>query len=253
MYRPLQPGIDSSQWDNVLYDEQPSESQLAAVHCYWQLLTTHELKTPFYYEVLPDGCVDIVFEAGKASTGIVMTPSKRVEVIDLGTQFHYIGIRLSVGYWTRNPEVLDKQISLSEFASTDKIAVPYQLEVDGSIAMLDTVVAHLQQAGLIRTNSISSQIARSIASIRSVDDMAAISGYSARQLQRIILEETGLSPRGLLSILRFQDVVRHPHDTWRYSDESHVSRDYAAKTNKTRREFRTTFDKSLSEISKTDT
>ena len=81
----------------VRYDEIPPQVAHARyVYCLWELKTTQPRAHNFYYTILPDACIDIVFDLDDCSASI-MTPCQTAWRIALGRRFHYVGIRLHPG------------------------------------------------------------------------------------------------------------------------------------------------------------
>lgn len=244
-YTPVQPGINDMFKDSVLYQEYRPSKQLHQVYCYWELQTKQPLDNHFIYEAFPDGCTDIIFEAGDPTSGIVMAPSQSIEPIDLGKTFHFIGIRLRTGFWRHNEQVIDNQIPLSQFATLKGMTVPTHIKTSAARTALDTIVTKLIAAQCIRKNSVAALLQAHSAELRSVEDMTRLSGYSRRQLQRIIKKETGQTPIKLLSVMRFQELISRPAQPWRYSDQSHVNRDFRKRTGLTPKDFKRKFSRSL--------
>jgi AraC-like DNA-binding protein len=76
-------------------------------------------------------------------------------------------------------------------------------ELDGGVDKEKTLQKAV--AGLVNDARIDSLIRKIIDnSIFTVRELSAVTGYSNRQLQRIILENIGFTPKTLLSILRFK-------------------------------------------------
>lgn len=246
-YTPVQPGISNAFKDSVSYHEYPPAAHSYQVYCYWELQTKQPLDTNFIYEALPDGCTDIIFKSGDLASGIVMAPSESVERIDLGKVFHFIGIRLRTGFWRHNEQVIDKQAPLGQFTALQDIEVPMDIKAPAARASLDAIVAKLIAVNCLREHSLTALLQIHSAELRSVEDMIHLSGYGRRQLQRIVKEETGLTPKNLLSVMRFQELVRQPTQPWRYSDQPHISRDFLKRTGLTPKGFRRKFSRSLSD------
>lgn len=248
MYSPSQPGISNAFKDGILYYEAPSLEYPKQVYCYWELKTKQSLESDFIYEVLPDGCIDIVFKSGMADSGIVMTPANKTEHINLGMSFHYVGIRLNIGYWKYASDVIDKQIKLDKFTALENATIPFSLQNSEATSQLDLVVGSLIAAGCVNENPISALLLDRAEELHSVEDMTRISGYSRRQLQRILKDETGFLPKQLLAIIRFQSVLDQQSGDWRYSDQAHINRDFKTRTGSTPKKFKEKFSRSMSEI-----
>jgi AraC-like DNA-binding protein len=74
--------------------------------------------------------------------------------------------------------------------------------------------------GYIRAEPLTARILSSVDAIRSVGDMAALTGLSPRQLQRKLKHLTGFAPHDFLKVLRVQQSFRQ-HYLDLYADQAH--------------------------------
>lgn len=63
------------------------------MYCFWQLKAPKELRNPFIYRVVSDGCIDIFFEHHQANESFVMGFCRKYAEFPIGKKFDYIGIR----------------------------------------------------------------------------------------------------------------------------------------------------------------
>ena len=87
-------------------------------------------------------------------------------------------------------------------------------------AILTEFVDLLLENGIVGVNPVTERILQNVDSIASVADMAAVSGMSARQLQRTLKRTTGFAPHDFLKVLRLQQAL-NGGDIWSYADQSH--------------------------------
>ena len=93
LYRPVQPSVKQA-GSGVTYREiLPDERLQRIIYCYWELNTTEKLPTPFLYQVVADGCIDIFFQLDEPAKSFVMGFCKKYTTFPLGHAFHYVGIR----------------------------------------------------------------------------------------------------------------------------------------------------------------
>lgn len=237
-YHPSQVGVNARSGNNIYYNEQRAESSLAGiVHCFWTLKTTGPLDTNFVYTVMPDACIDFVFDVTGSTPPIVMTPSVSVEVLDLGTEFHYIGIRFKPGVLIKDIDVrslIGNQKELADILS--KQVEPNNITVNATqterqhYEILDTFTLKLIDSCIVERNGFIENVLRGMQYGLTVDEVADKVGYSPRHLQRKVTEETGFSPVQLRRILRFQSVLSSGDYELRFADQSHLIKDFKAVT-----------------------
>lgn len=231
MYSPIQPGIPKHLSAYIRYDEfLPTAPRSAAVACFWTLKTQQPLAQDFEYLVLPDGCIDIVFDTSAAPSfdgGLVMTPGIVAERLNLGTSFAYTGIRLQPGAWRGSPyDIVGVTHHINQLPGSDLREIRQRLAGQPSsnqLVTLELFTASLTRHDVIGDNIFMRQLLKR-PSIPSVAAMAAAAGYDKRHLQRIVRSSTGYRPHDFIKIMRFQHSLRtKQRDT--YSDQSHFTRE----------------------------
>jgi len=92
-YKPIQPAVKAEN-EKITYREVPPPPALINfVYCYWQLKTQRDLKEPFTYRVVSDGCIDLFFNHHQPTENFVMGFCRKYTEFHIGTSFDYIGIR----------------------------------------------------------------------------------------------------------------------------------------------------------------
>ena len=244
MYSPTQDGL-SVRGSVVRYTElQPPSDLSLVVHCFWELRTLATLPEDFYYHALPDACVNLLFNLVDTEIAGVTALQTEALHLNLGRSFHYVGVQLYPGVWQgdRN-EILDQYVG-----------TPYQgalplketgrklvgLDFAGMLHPLSELVRWCLAHGHLRANTVSTLILSNLDDIRSVSDMAALLGLSARQLQRTLKHLTGFTPHDLLKVLRFQQSFRK-HYLDLYSDQAHFIHAFRHATGFTPKNYRKRF------------
>ncbi len=93
MYNPVKDGI-RKELTTVIYTEKLPPKHLSnLVHCYWELKTHSPLSHDFFLEALPDACVNIFFNMHNISIAAVTMLDTRAKSLNLGKNFHYVGIQ----------------------------------------------------------------------------------------------------------------------------------------------------------------
>jgi AraC-like DNA-binding protein len=191
----------------------PSPRFRAHIECFWW----HESGAAIpSYRVLPDGCVDILFQRKGNESGALrvvgtMTRAHRFELparqIALGVRFRpAMAARfLRVGA----TEIVDRAIDLGDFWSSRRTRF-----LAGRIAEAETpeegaaqIEAALGEAPAL--DAPEKAIAQLVDSrgIVNLDDLADAARLSPRHFRRVCLERTGISPKRLTRILRFRIAV----------------------------------------------
>ena len=224
MYDPIKDGVDKSV-QSVRYTEaRPPDNLSHLVHSFWELKTEVRLPDEFCLHALPDACVNILFNQADTRIAGVTALRTTYEVLDLGKEFHYVGIQFLPGVWQGNlNETTDS------FVGTPYIGDLPLIETSKELARLDftakqpvfcKLVHQLVDQKQVAVNTVTAAILSNIDTILSVADMAAATNMSPRQLQRTLKKSTGFSPHDLLKVLRLQQSFKqHYLDT--YTDQSH--------------------------------
>lgn len=259
MYAPIQTGIPREVSDLVDYQEFfPFDPFLnGVVYCFWSL-RTQQLKTQsFDYLVLPDGCIDIVFDISKSPEyegALIMTPSTVAETIQIRSNSKYVGIRLYPGAWRASPvKFVGAAHTYDTLVGYDFIQASVPLRIHHSVK--DTIEAlQYTTRGLIECGIVESSLLINLLlakTFRSVEDMMQMSGYSRRQLQRILRERTGYTPHDFMKVVRFQRALGGDRASETlYSDQSHFIRECKRITGTTPACLRANYDL-MSDLSKT--
>lgn len=230
MHTPVQPGIPRFLQDGVFYQEHPPEPAFGdQIYCLWQLRTSYALPSDCHYLVVPDACIDLVFDlSGQTEDLLVMSPGIRALDLNLGRQFHYCGIRLYPGVWREPQHIIAQSQTFSSLGGIDMPAFSRQLhacsEADQQ-QQLHYFVRQLTRSGVINDVAWMPQLLAQADRLTRVEDLVRISGYSRRQLQRLFPEKTGFSAHDFLKILRFhQALTTQRIDA--YTDQSHYIREF---------------------------
>lgn len=236
MYSPVKDGIDKAAKLVRFSEVKPPESLQGLVHSYWELRTEVALAEDFHYQVIPDACINILFNQKNLDVAAVTAAPVSSIVLDLGKDFHYVGIQLFPGSWLGNPKELYRELVDQPYlgklplVETNRRLATLSFQQQASI--LTTLAEQLKMSGLIAENPITSKILKNISEIQKVADMARFTGLSTRQLQRSLKETTGFTPHDFLKILRLQysfggDFLDH------FTDQAHFIHSFRRATGHT--------------------
>ncbi len=245
MYDPIQDGIEKTT-QSVSYKEAKPPGILAEfVHSFWELKTEEKLPDDFNLHAVPDACVNILFNQQDTDIAGVTALSTTYEVLNLGKDFHYVGIQFFPGVWQGNQdETADSYVGtpylgeLPLIESGEKLA---QLDFDAKQHVLAKLVSELLERKLVAINPVTASILENLDTIQTVADMATITKMSARQLQRTLKKSTGFTPHDFLKVLRLQQSFKQ-HYLDAYTDQSHFIHSFRKITGYTPAEYFRKFD-----------
>jgi AraC-like DNA-binding protein len=245
MYTPVKDGIEKA-LKSVIYSEtKPPDNLSGLVHCFWELKTEAPLHDDFLYHILPDACVNILFNQIDIKIAAITALHTTSKILNLGKTFHYVGIQLLPGVWRGNPEEIIKGLVDQPYAdSLPLIQTNRELaNVDYSTkhTILSKLIEQFMSKGFVQANPITATILTHIDDIQSVADMANITGISSRQLQRILKKTTGFSPHDFLKVLRIQHSFKQEY-ACHYTDQSHFIHSFRKITGYTPTKYSKKFD-----------
>ncbi|GGH77903.1 AraC family transcriptional regulator [Pullulanibacillus pueri] len=234
-YFPLQPPRLQTELNDSHYryhEYLPSPFLRNIVACYWTV-DIQATDTEQLHRIIPDGCVDIIFDlrshsSGKGAfiTGLMPT----YEAISRENDCSFFGIRF---FLESIPLVLhypvssfgDNRVFLQEvWGTAGSLWSEEVLSVNGDIAkMIDHVESKLEQ--LLAQNILTSErlVEKGIHYMHAykgnltITSLASELNYSERHIRRAFKNECGLGPKELLEIFRFQYLLQ---GLYRFSEPS---------------------------------
>jgi AraC-like DNA-binding protein len=242
--------MDTAVMGSASYHESPPAPCLAAaVECVWTSAAGATLQKRAPHRVLPDGCMDLLFDFtalgnGRASVIGAMT---RPLVFETDGPVDLLGVRFRPGYITgfvglNALELTDDAVDLHEFwgplafeiwerlaaaAPADRTRIVQEVlysRIDGRIEC-DPFVRYCvtgldASAGALR-----------------IEDIGRQSGMSVRQLERKFARHLGVSPKLFARIVKFRGVLRAASAARRpdwaniaadfgFADQAHLIREF---------------------------
>lgn len=231
---------------NTGYQEHSVDPGLAPyVACYWTRDHVEEFSGA--HPVLPDGCIDLLFESGPDALTIVGTMTRTLWVRPCApTQF--VGVRFKPG--GAAPVIRDRVDLLTDgSAEADRVFGPaasdlkQALQEGGSpehrIRLLEQFLLNRLQAGAV---FVDSRIVWATARLMGdptgrIGDLAGHLGLSRQYLRRLFLEHTGMTAKGFARVARLGRGVEALQAGARpaaaalasgYADQAHMSREFKA-------------------------
>lgn len=243
-YAPRQTGIVKAVAGEVVYQEsQPPEAVADLVYCFWELRTTHSLNASFDYLVIPDACVDIVFDL-QHPEALFMTPHVTSVCLDLGKEFHFVGIRLHPGVFTGElSEIVGNTLQLDSLGGENICDIVGRLATmpfANQQQELTQLVHILARENTLKSNALIRRIIQ-LSETHTINEIAKIVHISERQLRRIVRTATGFSPKELARVTTFQRSFSSP---WQglYTDQAHYIHSFKQITKTTPQRYQRLYD-----------
>ena len=214
-------------------EHRPAAELRARVDCYWTMTGADAAA----HGVLPDGCMDVLFDFAAGTATIVGTMTTAL-VVPAAARVDYLGVRFRPGEAfalldLRADEATDQSLAFEDASLADELASAQPRE---RIAILD------RRLGAARARPADARVRRAIARIFScpaearVASLAEQVGASERHLERIFRERVGIGPKDLVRVARLRTLVARAHASPRprwaelaheagWSDQAHMIRD----------------------------
>ncbi len=224
MYNPIKDGIEKSVRSVIYSEVKPPAHLCSVVHCFWELKTETPLPHDFHYHVLPDACVNLLFNQMDARIAAITALQTTSKTLNLGKEFHYVGVQLLPGTWLGGfDEIINGLVDKSYEGKLQLVKINIEMINADFLAkqvFLSNFVEKLIADKLVGANLVTAKILIHFSEIHSVADMASITYMSTRQLQRTLKRDTGFSPHDFLKVLRVQESFKNNYLDY-YADQSH--------------------------------
>ena len=241
MYTPVKDGIEKTTQSVEYTEAEPPRDVAGLVHCFWELKTTAPLTSDFQLHAVPDACVDIMFNEIDMTIAGVTALRTTYEVLNLGRDFHYVGIQFLPGVWQGNrDEIAYEYIGTSYAGTLPLIETNHKmagLDFAGKQQIMTELVQNLASKETVMPNPVTAEILAHLDDIHSVADMAKVASVSPRQLQRTLKQSTGFAPHDLLKVLRLQRSFTARPNLNAYADQAHFIRSFRAITGYTPKRY----------------
>ncbi|AUP81366.1 AraC family transcriptional regulator [Flavivirga eckloniae] len=217
-YKPIQPTVKTEHKGIVYQEIHPEKNLENFVYCFWQLKTRSILDTPFVYQVVSDGCIDIFFDKNLPSENFVMGFCRKYTEFSIGKTFNYIGIRFLPSAFPLLFGVNAKDLSnksqelklvLPEFASWINTSINTKQSFEKIIDLLNS---KLFEKIKNRTFDFDARFFKALNLIlkkkgvlETESDLTT--GLSPRQLRRIFNFYIGTTPKAFSKVIRFQHIL----------------------------------------------
>ncbi len=200
----------------------PGEHLQPYVSCYWTMTSEVELEEPILHRVVPDGCVDIIFDlcghSYREAASIAGTMTKPI-FAELRGRINYLAIRFLPGgflHFFDSPayHFTDRIIPLEMISGKGEHNLTERLiqesPIGGKIELLESYFGSL----LMRNNRNDPAVRSALYDILKhkgnieISQLSRNADTSQRQLCRKFRKWIGISPKSFCRIIRFQNILR---------------------------------------------
>ncbi|MEM9344973.1 MAG: AraC family transcriptional regulator [Pseudomonadota bacterium] len=223
-------------------EAEPPDHLKSVVHRFLELRTAGVLEEDYRFHALPDACTYIVFDRTAPEVAGVTRLRASSEELNLGRAFYFVNIRFLPGVW-QGP-VGYGLVDAPYDGDLPLVSVNRSLDgksFEAQQGVLSGLVEDLMERGLVAENPMTRAIFEHILDIHTVADMAEASGYSPRQLQRVLKQTTGFTPHDFLKVIRLQQSLEG-EPSLSYADQSHFIHSFRKATGYTPGQYARKFD-----------
>jgi AraC-like DNA-binding protein len=261
--RLLDQPMPSTEMTKVIVDEVNPASQrnyrefrpepffAASVECFWISTVFTVPRTPSFHRVLPDGCMDLLFDfsaLGSQRASVIGTMTRPLTFTTTGP-VDLFGVRFRPGglsrFMTLNAaELTDAQADLTNFWGPLAEEIWHRLADANPTKRMSLLQEILRKRGNQRPQTdpylhhCVTRIEEARGSAR-IDDLENSTGLSGRQLERKFARALGVSPKTFARIVRFKAVAAavasSDPPTWvqlandfEFADQPHLAREFKA-------------------------
>ncbi|MDY6911826.1 MAG: helix-turn-helix domain-containing protein [Chloroflexota bacterium] len=200
----------------------PSEQLRPFIACYSTSNSKSALETPFNHRIIPDGCVNLIFDLADPSGqyGFVTGPVRQAQFVPMVDHVQLIGIRFFPGsalhFMAAQLQVITGRSAPLDaiLGYTDTQLISEQLaqepSIEKKVSILEHYIArHLKEDIPVDStlNNAMHFIYASKGNIR-ISDLAKRLQVSHRQLDRKFNTWLGMSPKAFCRIVRFQSALK---------------------------------------------
>ena len=237
---------------NTIYQEYtPCRELQEYVACYWISKTIYLEDKPIVNRIIPDGCMDIVFNINKIAqgkgagvSGIMTTP----EIREVNGIIEYVGIRFLPGgiipFINESATSFTNQlIALEDIWGREGIAISEKIYTATSVEERMAIIETMLKCKLSNINGMPDFLKSVLhliylnKGVISIKELALGTYTSQRHLSRRFKEHIGTSPKTFSNIIRFQQIINQMNDNINidftslvqsngYYDQSHFIKEF---------------------------
>ncbi|MGP5428879.1 helix-turn-helix domain-containing protein [Enterococcus malodoratus] len=241
MYYPIQlPFLLNEEFTRVMnYQEKIIPESSDFILCFWEISSKMNEPTEVKNVIIADGCIDLIVDYDQKM--IFFTGNQQTDFdYEIQTPAHFFGARMMPGAFHQLTEIPANEV-MDEFLLLSDIFA--DLDHDEFFSMSFPEAQEKFQTYLVgkfaekHPNEFTQLFPRMSETIpQTTEDLYELLHFSPRQCQRLFSKNFGLTPKMVLSILRFQKCLQiltseqaKPADilaVTNYYDQPHFNRDF---------------------------
>lgn len=237
---------------NVIYREYlPCKELQTYVACYWTTTSVDVIKEPLIDRVIPDGCMDIIFNLENTSVdrggfvvGLMNSPAvKSIKGVRnfLGVRFWPGGAIPFLNYSAADftDEIVPLEFFWKEEALTIHERICSENRPEERVKIVENKLISFKDK-IDKDDQLISYTLQEIfkhKGVISIENLAGELGISQRHLSRKFKDWIGTNPKKFCNIIRFQNIINHLNQkedvNWLeialltgYYDQSHLIREF---------------------------
>ena len=226
----------------------PSVTLKPYIYCYWSLKSIHSLDTPFSYQVVSDGCVDLLINCTRFEKLVVAGTAQSATAVSFPNSFNYFGIRFLPGAFNHFFNIPLKELA-NQMIPHDEVwgneIEPFEAQLFSAPSLqkrIELSEQFLLQRLISNQKKPHQQLTAVLHNIYQHHgqlplDRDASFHISPRQLRRIFDRYVGISPKAFARVVRFQSVLgamlQTPKSEWNtlffdfgYYDQAHFIHEF---------------------------
>ena len=248
-YSPLQP-TESSRGDTLLFykEYEPCNELQSLVYCFWELKTSRPITDTYLYNIVTDGCTDLMFDCKSSGLPILIGASYKAYQSAISRDIHYFGIKFFPGclrFFIDIPlhEIAGKLLKAKNILKKDisdlSLQIFEQTTIEERIKKAESFL--LQQLQYNQTNihpAFQQALYTILVNKGNINSLNEISkDITGRHLRRLFLQYIGFCPKLFSRIIRFQNVLsvilqqnqplyKFVFNDYGFFDQSHFIREF---------------------------
>jgi AraC-like DNA-binding protein len=227
------------------YRERSAPELGGFVDAFWSLDAAGEPR-----RILPDGCIDFIFDLDRGSARVIGTMSaSRVVAAPVGSR--HFGVRFAPGTASAllrvgADELTDRDAPLDEISRASEFGLGERIAEAGSHQLRTRMIGEFVRTARARLRPLDRRVQRAAALLRQsrgdlpIAALASAVGLSERQLERLFRARLGTRPKFFAKVLRVQYALQLLEAgparqaqlalSAGFADEPHLIRDFRALT-----------------------
>lgn len=228
------------------------------LNCYWSYVTDPATISLNKKPIIPDGCIDIIFDLNNPKTLKSFVIGAMTKPI-MNSRTNLVGVRFKPGmayHFLNSPihELTDLFVDYYEFVGKEANQLSNQLADLNSTKLQVTLLNKIFTKKLSAINAVETQMSLALNLIQrtggkcSIKQISSKVGWSRQHFTRKCLNYTGLTPKFLTQVIRIKQVIKQYKTekfySWSqlsfdggYYDQSHIINEFRKITGLTPIEF----------------